>query len=78
MSVSSSGATRASTTGARSARSRFAVAPPAPRPRSSVTYRLTAMTADAARELERFAAGYEAMMEAWGARIRAALLPRDG
>ncbi len=43
-----------------------------------VTYRLTAMTADAARELERFAAGYEAMMEAWGARIRAALLPRDG
>jgi hypothetical protein len=28
-------------------------------------------------ELERFAAGYEAMMEAWGARIRAALLPRD-
>ena len=36
------------------------------------------MTADAGRELERFAAGYEAMMEAWEARIRAALLPRDG
>jgi hypothetical protein len=36
------------------------------------------MTAAAGRELERFAAGYEAMMQAWGARIRAVLLPRDG
>jgi len=36
------------------------------------------MTAGAGRELERFAAGYEAMMEAWEARIRAALQPRDG
>ena len=42
-----------------------------------VTYRLTAMTADARTELERFAADYEAMMGAWEARIRAALQPRD-
>jgi hypothetical protein len=42
-----------------------------------VTYRLTAMTADAGAELDRFAAGYEAMMAAWEAQIGAALRRRE-
>ena len=78
MSVSSSGATRASTTGARFGTVEVRCRAAGAATEVEVTYRLTAMTAAAGRELERFAAGYEAMMEAWGARIRAVLLPRDG
>jgi hypothetical protein len=42
-----------------------------------VTYRLTAMTPDAAAELDRFAAGYDRMLAAWEAAIAAALAPRE-
>jgi hypothetical protein len=38
-----------------------------------VTYRVTAMTPDAAAEVDRFAAGYEAMLASWETEIRAAL-----
>jgi len=42
-----------------------------------VTYRLTAMTRDAAAELDRFAASYDGMMAAWEAEIASALERRE-
>ena len=42
-----------------------------------VTYRLTAMTRDAAAELDRFAASYDGMMAVWEAEIASALERRE-